>query len=251
MVDEGVGVDHGAAADVHDERSVGQGRQRGVVDEVSRRVAAGKRHDQHVGRGEHVEQLAEGEDLDVVLPAPVRSDRAQIDLEGLQPRRDGTADTAEASRVTRASARPGVHSPFHSARSLRAHEVGQRTLGRERQGDGELGGRRLVHARGVGEHGALGQAALDVVVADRLPLHEPGRHLGQPRDDVVHRHVGRHHDVDVRAGRGIVMSQTSTSTPSGRGCRSSRSWAVGTDTISEEVTRPTLPRVRRPRPPQR
>ena len=152
VVDERIGVDERSAADVHDQRAVGKGREERVVDDVPRRIAPGKRHDHDLGAGEQLGQLVDGVHRHPVFVACAARDGSELDLEGREPRGDGLADSAVAEQQ-----HPAVGEALARRRApTRPVDVSTRervepALRREREGDGELGGRGLVHRRGVRE----------------------------------------------------------------------------------------------------
>ena len=135
------------------------------------------------------------------------------------------------SSSTRRSARLSANSGAHRCFVLRAHERGQSSLDASVRASGELGGRGLVHRRGIREDAARREELRDALVADRLALHEPGAHAVEPVEHRRHRHVRRHDDVDAR------LAAPATPWPR-RGARPRRAAArVGGELARSERTR--------------
>ncbi len=75
-------------------------------------------------------------------------------------------------------------------------ELRDAALGREDERERQLGGRRLMHGGRVGEHVPGRQDRVDIVVADRLALHEPGCDGGEVRKLCRAAHVRLDDDVE-------------------------------------------------------
>ena len=175
--------------------------------------------------GKQLGQLVDAVHRHPVFDAGARGDHRELHLE----RRRAAPRPPCRRRRSRAAAPGGRRGSSRelgcpAALVLRAHERGQSPLRCERQGEGELGGRGLVHRRRVREDVAGREVLLDALVADRLALHEPGAHLGEP--------TGAPSPSTCTAARRCRCAsrgaahpsvQTSSSTPSGSGCSAAAS----------------------------
>ena len=77
------------------------------------------------------------------------------------------------------------------------HRLGEAALRGDRDADGELGRRGLVHARRVGEPHAFWQCVRNAVEADRLPLHELHVHALKACERAHPVPVRRHDKINV------------------------------------------------------
>ena len=132
--------------------------------------------------------------------AGVARDPGEVDLERREPLLDRPAHPAVAEEQHAAIGEALVAGGRPSPVARGAHEVGDPALRGEHEREGQLRGRRLVHARRVREDVPGRQRVGHVVVSDRLRLHEPDVDALQRAEAVGRTHVRRHDEVDARSG---------------------------------------------------
>ena len=209
LVEEGPGVDDGAARNVDQQRPVGHGCQELAVDQTCR-----CRQERHDDDHDIVPRQQLGKVLDavhrrheVVAIARTARYRGQCHLEGRQPCSDGPAHRAVADdeHPLVSQGRPELQRE-PPAISLGRNELRQAPQRGEGERHGELGSRGVVDPGGIGQAHPWGQLRQDVVVAGAEQLHHlDPRRLGEGGDPRCGAHVGRHDEADlVRARWGAV-----------------------------------------------
>ncbi len=217
MVDERVGVDQRAPADVHDERAVGQRRQERVIHDMASLISTRQRDDHDLGVAEKVGQLVDRVHRHPVLGACGASDRGEQHLESCEPRGDRLADSAEAQAAAHAGRRGSSRRPVPSApRPGRARRRGS-AAARRAQGNRELRGRGLVHGRGIRE------PQVDRAACPRRPR---SRSTGSAR-------ARRRRPPAVESTRAIDMYGGTTMSMRSRGAGSSIAQTMQVDLVGE------------------
>ena len=196
---KGVGVDHRAARDVHQQGTVTHPGQEVRVDHPAGVGCQGHDQDHHVHIRQQAGQLVDRADVDPVHHPGGAGHRTHLALEPVQAARDGPSDRPEPDDQHSLVSQGLVPVVEPATIGHGAGEVVEVAQARDRQADGQFGRRGVVNAGGVAQRDPVGQFGEHVVDARGQGLHDPqvrhpGHHGQVPRGG----RVRRDEHLDVR-----------------------------------------------------
>lgn len=170
---QGGGVHHGAAADVHQQRPVTHPGQESLVDQPLGVIGVRQRHDHHFGLRQQRIQLIDAVDNRAIGQGARRAGHRQqlCWFEGQQPSLDFLAHPAVAQQQHPGPVQAAAPSGFPALFTLAVHGGVHPTQRGQDQGQAVLGGRVLDGPARVAQPHPGGQVLQHPLVADRHQVH--------------------------------------------------------------------------------